>query len=102
MDSEKFIISKTKKPYKNAEKTEIENITVYVPLTGLIDFNKEMERINKNINKLSKILIQSENKLKNDKFMENASKKVIDNEKLRFSDTETKINKLKDQLQILE
>ncbi|OLS27726.1 MAG: Valine--tRNA ligase [Candidatus Heimdallarchaeota archaeon LC_3] len=102
VDSEKFIISKTKKPYKNAEKTEIENITVYVPLTGLIDFNKEMERINKNINKLSKILIQSENKLKNDKFMENASKKVIDNEKLRFSDTETKINKLKDQLQILE
>jgi valyl-tRNA synthetase len=102
VDADNFLVTKTKRVLKNAEKVELDNLIIYVSLTGLIDFQEEKDRINKSIKKLDKIKSQSENKLKNDKFMQNASKKVIENEQQRFTETETKIQKLLNQLKVLE
>ncbi|MHA1984360.1 MAG: valine--tRNA ligase, partial [Candidatus Hodarchaeales archaeon] len=101
VDTKSFFITKTKKVLKNAEKISIDDITIFVSLAGLIDFQEEKNRISKAIKKLEKIKLQSEQKLNNEKFMQNASKKVIENEQTRLGETEAKLEKLNVQLQIL-
>ncbi len=67
---------------------------VYVPLTGLIDFEKEQQRIRDEIDRLEKFLKQINGKLNNDKFVQNAPDEVVEKERKKKSDTESNLDKL--------
>jgi len=54
---------------------------VYVPLKGLIDIEKEMERLNKELLKLENEIMRSERKLGNEDFLNKAPKDVVEREK---------------------
>jgi len=73
----------------------VDGSEIYVPLAGVIDFDKERERIVKEVDRLEKFLKSINGKLNNEKFMQNAPEKVIQNEKNKKSDTETNLSKLK-------
>lgn len=61
------------------------NITLHVPITGLIDLNKEKERLNKNIEKLDAQINQLEQKLSRPDFIDKAPEQIIQKEKERLN-----------------
>lgn len=76
----------------------VEGHEIYVPLEGLVDFEKERERIETEINRLEGFLKGIEKKLSNDAFVQNAPDAVVEKERKKKSDTEEAIAKLKEQL----
>jgi valyl-tRNA synthetase len=75
---------------------------IYVPLEGLVDFEKERERIQKEIDRLEGFLKGIKGKLSNDGFVNNAPANVVDLEKKKKADTEESLAKLREQLKDFE
>jgi valyl-tRNA synthetase len=75
---------------------------IYVPLEGLVDFEKEKERIQKEIDRLDGFLKGINGKLSNDGFVNNAPAEVVELEKKKRTDTEESLAKLREQLKDFE
>lgn len=75
---------------------------VYVPLEGLVDFEKERERIQKEIDRLEGFLKGINGKLNNAGFVNNAPDSVVDKEKKKKADTEDSLAKLREQIKDFE
>jgi len=75
---------------------------IYVPLEGLVDFEKERERIQKEIDRLEGFLKGINGKLNNAGFVNNAPEAVVEKEKKKKADTEESIAKLREQLKDFE
>jgi len=71
---------------------------IFIPLEGLIDFEKERERIEKEIGRLEGFLSGVEKKLANEKFVENAPAQVVENERKKREGALSDLQKLKDQM----
>ena len=56
----------------------VDGAVIYVSLEGIIDFEKETQRLEKEINKLSKELISASKKLYNEDFLNKAPQDVVD------------------------
>lgn len=84
-----------KKPETSASAV-IEGSEIFVPLKGLIDLEKERERIEKEIDRLEGFLKSIKGKLNNDGFVNNAPEDVVQRERDKKEDTETNLRKLKD------
>ena len=75
-----------------------------IPMAGLIDVEAELSRINKQLEKAEKGLAQVQNKLANEKFVNNAPEAVLakENAKLaEFSDAKTKLLEQKTKIESL-
>ena len=59
----------------------IKNMELFIPLEGLIDFDLEINRLSKRIDKLNKHILVSEKKLSNKNFVANAPENIITHEK---------------------
>lgn len=70
------------------------NIEAYIPLEGLIDFEKEKARISKEINSLQNEIDKIINLLRDDNFLNKAKPMVIEREKERLQTMQEKLNKL--------
>jgi valyl-tRNA synthetase len=68
---------------------------IFIPLAGVIDFDKERDRIEKEVDRLEKFLKSINSKLNNEKFLQNAPESVVQNERNKKSDTQTNLSKLK-------
>jgi len=90
-----------KKPETSASAV-IEGTEVYIPLKGLIDLDKERERIEKEINRLEGFLKSVEGKLNNDGFVNNAPEDVVERERDKREDTKTNLKKLRGILEELD
>jgi len=75
---------------------------IYIPLKGLIDPEKERERIRKEIDNIQGYLKGLRNKLSNKKFVENAPSEVVENERQKLAAAESNLNKLTIQLEELD
>ncbi|HET8864735.1 MAG TPA: valine--tRNA ligase [Gracilimonas sp.] len=71
---------------------------IYIPLEGLVDFEKERERIQKEIDRLEGFLKGINGKLSNEGFVNNAPDNVVELEKKKKADTEDSLKKLREQL----
>ncbi|WP_138429397.1 valine--tRNA ligase [Fodinibius saliphilus] len=89
------------KPEKSASSV-IEGTEIFVPLEGLIDLDKERERIQKEIDRLEGFLKSVEGKLNNDGFVNNAPEEVVQRERQKKEDTETNLEKLRANLEELD
>jgi valyl-tRNA synthetase len=69
-----------------------------IPLKGLIDLDKEREKIEKEIQRLEGFLKGIEKKLSNSKFVDNAPQDVVERERKKQSDTLSTLEKLKNNL----
>lgn len=83
---------------KNAAADVVNGVEIFVPLDGLVDTEKEKERLNKEIANLEGYLKGMKAKLSNQKFAANAPKEIVEGEKNKMQEAEVKLNKLKDQL----
>ena len=75
---------------------------LFVPLKGLINLDHETDRLTKRLDELTSHLNSVEKKLKNERFIENAPKSVIDHEKQKFKDMTDEFDLIKTNLDILQ
>ncbi len=73
-----------------------------VPMAGLIDKQAEIERLGKQLAKVTRDLETCRGKLKNEKFVNNAPEAVVIQERQRVTDFEQQMAQLKEQLAQLE
>lgn len=90
---------------QNAEKPKasaasvVDGTEIYIPLAGLIDLDKERDRIQKEIDRLKGFLKSVEGKLSNKGFVENAPEAVVEKERQKQDDAKTDLSKLQKQLE---
>jgi valyl-tRNA synthetase len=68
--------------------------TLYVPLAGLVDFGAEAQRLGKEIAKAEKELTASQKKLDNEGFLAKAPPAVVDKERAKAAEAESKLERL--------
>jgi valyl-tRNA synthetase len=62
------------------------DLKILVPLAGLIDVTAELERMDKEINKIIKEITRIQNKLGNEAFVKNAPPEIVAKEKAKIQD----------------
>lgn len=72
---------------------------VIIPLEGLVDFNEEIKRIQKTIEKLEKDVNLLSGKLSNEKFVANADEEVIANDRMLLQQSKEQIIAMKSALE---
>ncbi|MCI0400264.1 MAG: valine--tRNA ligase [Gammaproteobacteria bacterium] len=77
-------------------------MTLLIPLKGLIDRDAERERLSREIARLQKDLARSEQKLKNNAYVERAPADVVEKERRRFKELGAALAKLKKQRSSIE
>ncbi len=77
-----------------AASSVVEGNQVYVPLSGVIDLDKEKVRIEKEIQRLEKFLKSINGKLSNPQFLDNAPQEVVEKERTKQADAEMNLRKL--------
>jgi len=76
--------------------------TVHVLLEGVIDFDKEEKRLEKDIEKITKELLSISKRLNNDSFLEKAPEDVVQKVNEQQADLEAKNDKLKNNLKRIQ
>jgi valyl-tRNA synthetase len=79
----------------------IEGLQIFLPVEGLVDVEKEVERIKRELSKVSKDLELSQKKLSNPDFVERAPEEVVEREKEMFEDLSLKKRKMEEVLEKL-
>ena len=101
IDEEKFKIESKITPPPQAARIILKGIPAFIPLKGIIDFDKQRNRVTSSLEKTTKKIINLEKKLQS-QFTERAPKDLVEKEKQNLSDLKIKIEQLKEQLKILE
>ena len=91
---------KDEKPDKAVTQV-IEGLQIFLPVEGLVDVEKEVERIKREISKVSKDVELSQRKLSNPDFVERAPEEVVEKEKERFEELSSKKRKMEEVLEKL-
>jgi len=73
-------------------------VKVIIPLEGLVDFNEEVKRIQKTIEKLEKDVNLLTNKLSNEKFVANADEDVVAADRVLLQQSKEQVVSLKESL----
>ena len=79
----------------------IENLEIFIPLKGLIDIEKEMKRLEKQVTDMNGRLNAVSKKLDNKNFVNRAPKDIIEHERTKQVDYQQQLNKLKENLNSL-
>lgn len=74
------------------------SVKVIIPLEGLVDFEEEVKRINKLIEKLQKDITMLTGKLSNEKFIANADEDVVANDRALLAQSKIQIESLREAL----
>jgi valyl-tRNA synthetase len=75
---------------------------IYLLLAGLVDIEKEKERLEKEVASIGGYVESLEKKLGNAEFVKNAPQKVVDENKARLAEAREKLAKLEEQLNELK
>lgn len=87
---------------ENAMTAVVTGAKVYLPLKGLIDVEKEMKRLTKELDGAKKELSRIEGKLSNEGFLAKAPEAVVEKEKAKKEDVKARLTALEDQLKELQ
>ena len=87
---------------QNAVTMVVSGIEVYLPLRGLIDIDKESERLGKEKASLEKEIIRIAGKLSNQGFLDKAPAEVLKKEKEKQKDYEEKLQAIDERIQYLK
>ena len=77
------------------------DITIYIPLEGLVEIEDEIKRINKEIDKIDKLIKKAEGKLKSD-FVDRAPLEIVLAEKEKLTSYKEKREKFEERLKLLQ
>jgi valyl-tRNA synthetase len=74
---------------------------VFIPLEGLVDFEAEIQKLNKELKKLEKDHNIFGGKLKNENYLANAKPEIIEKDKAKFAEIDEKLTKVKETIERL-
>jgi valyl-tRNA synthetase len=94
------IMSDGERP-RHAAGSVVEGNELFVLLEGLISFEKERVRLQKEISNISSYVTSLRKKLSNSGFVDNAPVEVIDKEREKLSEAEDNLSKLNSNLTVL-
>ena len=80
----------------------IEGVEIFLPLEGLIDTEKEIARLTKELEKLRKGAAATEGKLNNERFLSKAPAEVVQSERDKLVAAKEKISSLEQRIKQLE
>ena len=80
----------------------VDDLEIFVPLGGLIDIDKEKDRIVKEIQRIEQMLEGLRKKLKNKNFIDRAPGEVVEKERNKQADFMDKVKKLRENIKALE
>ncbi|OIN86067.1 MAG: valine--tRNA ligase [Alphaproteobacteria bacterium CG1_02_46_17] len=95
-------ISMTAEAPKGSIQTIVDEATIILPIAEIIDLDKERERLKKEIDRLEANINRIDQKLSDDKFVNNAPAEIIAEQKARKAENETVMKKLSQALKQLE
>ncbi len=87
---------------ENAMAAVTKGIEVYLPLKGLIDIEKETQRLNKELDSLTKEISRIEGKLNNAGFLAKAPAEVVEKEKAKSQEIIGKMQAIQERLAYLK
>lgn len=95
----------TFEPRKNLSKCAVSpvqfqgaNVDVVIPLEGIVDIDEEVKRLKKSIEKVNKDINLLSKKLKNESFIKNAPEDLVESDKSLLKEAEMKFRTLQDSL----
>jgi len=91
------ISDRVKKP-RSAATAVVQEVEIFLPLKGIIDFAEEERRLKKEIDKISKDLTKVTKKLSNEDFLTKAPEDILEREKVKARDLKAKQEKLETSL----
>ncbi|MCX5749649.1 MAG: valine--tRNA ligase [Candidatus Saganbacteria bacterium] len=89
------------KPEQSASAV-VSNIEIYVPLEGLIDFEKEKERLQKHLDEMDALISRTKEKLENKDFTGRAKPELVDAEKEKLKEYQNKKTILEERIKTLK
>jgi len=95
-------IAKASQQTDNAVTFLIRSNEFYIPMEGMIDVEEEIKKLKEELEYQKGFLKSVMKKLNNEKFVNNAPSKVVEMEKQKQEDAETRIKILEDRLTVLE
>ena len=95
-----IFIEDDRKPKKSATVIK-NNMEIFVPLEGLIDFNVESLRLEKRLEELGRHVSVAKKKLSNENFVKRAPKEVVAHEKQKLDDMIVEYNLVRQNLDFL-
>jgi valyl-tRNA synthetase len=93
-----FAVEKAGKRPKSAATAIVEDATIFVSLEGIVDFKKEIKRLEKEINKLNNEIAVVSKKLRNEDFLGKAPRQVVAKVKEKHGNLVEKQQKLQTNL----
>jgi valyl-tRNA synthetase len=93
-----FSVNESAERPKSSATAVVGGATIFIPLEGIIDFSKEAQRLEKEMNKLTKELAVVSKKLGNDDFLNKAPNDVVEQVKAKHSGLQEKQEKLESNL----
>ena len=88
-------------PPQAAASAVVKGCELFVPLEGVVDFQAELERLDKQLAKVNKELAGLEKKLANEGFLSKAPQEVVDKDRARLAELQEKaetVSQLKERL----
>mgnify|MGYP001625059686 FL=1 len=101
IESVEFKGEDTQMPKKSASAV-VGNSKIIIPLEGLINFDEEIARQNKKIEKLTKEKMSLDGRLKNKNFVEKAPKELIEETQARADELEAQIKAINELIETLK
>ena len=98
LESTSFSLEQTAPTEQHSYSVISENTVIYLPLAGLIDTDKEKEKLKKETDKLLVIITGLEGKLNNKGFTDNAPADVVEKQKLTLEENIAKLKLLENKL----
>ena len=86
----------------HAMSSVVDGVEIYLPLEGLIDTDKEIARLTKELDKLRGVEKSTAGKLNNERFLSKAPAEVVQSERDKLAATDEKISALEQRINQLE
>ena len=82
-------------PPAAAAKAVVDQVDIFMPLAGIIDFAEEAKRLDRELEKLGKEVTQAQRKMSNEDFLAKAPAEVVAKEQAKLQAQTDKLQKLK-------
>ncbi len=93
-----ILMKENEKP-RHAACSVFEGVEIFIPLEGIIDFDVERGRIEKEITRVKSMLVGVKNKLANESFISKAPNEVVENERKKMESFKLTLEKLEKNLE---
>ncbi|MEK7067506.1 MAG: class I tRNA ligase family protein, partial [Patescibacteria group bacterium] len=97
-----LIIKPAGEKLKQAAWAAVNKIEIYIPLAGLIDMEREKERLEKHAQELNKLIKSLEVKLDNEEFVKRAPKEIVETDIAKLANYRSEHKQLKEQMKHLK